>query len=272
MKAVALILVSALMGAGGVVVNDEMQEAKAQEILIAEITADIEIANLELDVMMEQVGELERQFQVGVVGEEELLAARVVLGQAEFHLATLQMDLEEVRSSGKKPHNQVSAPLVDRRDFVTERLALQESVAAAGWELARIRFARVQDLVDAGAISDRELNQATLALQEAESQVERIQVRLNLRQRFLEEGMEGGAAELELEILETQLQIGVAERAMDEAVNRYSRVEELVLAGTAHESELRQARVQLSQMEIELTRLQRRLAILRRGGLTPGTP
>ena len=269
MKAVALIVVSALMGAGGVVVNDEMQEAKAKELLVAETEANIQLAALELDAMVERVEEVENRFRAGVIGEEEIMAARVALIEAEFHLATLQLDLEEIRASGETPKDQISTPLVGGRDFVTERLTLQESVAEAGFELTRIQFSRLQDLREAGLVGEEESAHLTLALQEAESQLERIQVRLDLRRQFLEEGMESGAAELELEILETEVQINYSERAMDDVLRRYRRMEDRVRTGVIHESELRQARVQIAEMEIELARLQRKLAILKGVGPSP---
>jgi multidrug resistance efflux pump len=266
MKAVALIMVSALLGAGGVVANDEWQEARDREILIAEVTSNIELATLELDVLMERMEEMTRRFRVGVIDEETLRAAGVALREAEVGLATLQLDLEEIRVSGMPPRNEVSAPLVGGRDFVTERLALQQSTAEVGRDLAHARWVRLQDLVTAGAINSRELDQEIVALQEAESHLERVHVKIDLRRRFLKEGMGPEAAERELGLLETQLQMDLARTAMDEAIARYTRMETLVGQGMARDDELTEARIKLVQLEIELGRLQRKLEILRSMG------
>lgn len=269
MKAAALIMVSALMGAGGVVANGEIQDAKAQEILVAKVTSEMELAALELEAIRERVDEVARQYQAGVIEEEELMVATQALGEAEARLATLQLDLEEIRISGKEPQNQVSAPRVGRRDFVTERLVLRESVAERGWELAGVRFARIQDLREAGIVGEEEMFQGILALREAESHVESIRAAMELRQRFLEEGLPSEAAEQEFELLEAQRKINLTREAMDEAMIRYQRLEERFRAGLIHESELKRARIQLVEMEIELNRLRRTLEILRRIGRLP---
>jgi multidrug resistance efflux pump len=269
MKAAALIMVSALMGAGGVVASDEIQDAKAQEILVAKVTSDMELAALELEAIRERVDEVARQYEAGVIEEEALMAATLALEEAEVRLATLQLDLEEVQISGKEPQNQVSAPLVDRRDFVTERLVLREAVAGRGRDMARVRLDRIQNLRESGVVGEEEVFRGTLALNEAESHLQSIQGLLGLRQRFLKGDLEGAAAEKELEILETQRRIDLTREALDEAMVRYQRLEERVVAGLIHESELKQARIQLIEMEIELNRLQRTLEILQRIGRLP---
>jgi multidrug resistance efflux pump len=269
MKAAALIMVSALVGAGGVVANDEIQDAKAQEILVAKVTSDVELAALELEAIRERVDEVARRFQAGVIEEEELMAATLALQEAEVRLATLQLDLEEIQISGKEPQNQVSAPLVDGRDFVTERLLLRESVAEGGWEMAQVRFARIQDLREAGVVGEEEMFRGTMALREAEAQVERVQVAIHIRQEFLAGDLEGAEGERRLEILETRNRIDLTRKALDEAKIRYQRVEEQFRAGLIHESELKRARIQLIEMDFELNRLERTLEILRRVGGLP---
>lgn len=269
MKIVTLVLVSALLGAGGVVVKDEVQEARAQELLVAKTEAEIELAQLELEIMMSQLQEVERQYQAGTVGEEAVLMARTALQQAERRLASLRLDLEEIRESGKEPQDEISSPLVDGRDFVTERLELEEAVAGAALQVAQFRLARVQDLRNAGAVSQMEVTQGLLALQEAEAYLEELRNRMEAREAFLEGSLSAEEARKRFEIFETENQIQLMRAALDEGMIRYQEMEEQVERGLIPESELQKMRLQVMQLETQLEFLQMKLDTLVRERRSP---
>ncbi|MGD2121146.1 MAG: hypothetical protein PVJ76_05350 [Gemmatimonadota bacterium] len=266
MKLTALVLLSALLGAGGVVANDELQEARAQEVLVARVQADIELASLELQILKQQLQETEDRYSAGVVGEEALLAARIETEEAEMRLESLFLDLDEIQASGKAPNTELSAPLVGGRDFVTSRLALQESLAEERSQLARFRLSRVEELLDVGAVSTEEQLQALLAAEEAELEVKRLIERLDMRKRIVEGDMEEGDAERRLEVFETEKRLDLLQNVgYGNAQYRFQRVADLVEAGVAQESELQRARLQLLELETEMEFLERKLRALRGG-------
>jgi len=267
MKLAALVLISALLGAGGVVANDELQEAKAQEVLVARVQADIELASLRLEIMRQQLEETENRYNAGVVGEEALLAARIATQEAETRVEGLMLDLDEIQASGKAPNPDLSAPLVGGRDFVSSRLFLEESLASERFSLAQLRFSRVEELLEVGAVGTEAHFQALLALREAEYELERIVERLDVRQSVVGGLMEGREAERHLEIFETEKRFDLLQVGYQNAMLRFQRMADLVDAGAAQEFELYKAQLQLKELETEMWFLEMRLTALRGGGI-----
>ena len=265
MKIAALVLVSALFGAGGVVANDELQEARAQEVLVARVQADIELASLELQINMQQLQEVEERYSAGIVGEEELRFARVGSREAETRLASLQLDLEEIQATGKAPNSALSAPKIRGRDYVSERLALQESVASERYSLAQLRLSRAQQLLEIGAVSAEEHSQALVALLEAKFELERNRERMQARQGVTDGLIGEDEAERQIEIFETEKRIELLRVGLQEAAISLQRVDDLVKAGAAHESKRQKVQLQVLRKDRELEFLEMKLAGLRGG-------
>jgi hypothetical protein len=267
MKISVLVMASALVGAGGVVVKDGVQDLRAQEVLLTQVGGDLRLAELQLEIARTQLEEVERLHEVGAVEEQALLEARVQARQAEAEYLKLSLNEEEIRLSGKEPQNQLSAPLVAGRDFVTERLVLHEMVAYERLSAARIRHTRYQNLVQAGVILAEDLSEVSLALREIESQLSGINERITLRERFLDGLLAAEDAEREYEITQTQTRVDLLRQALNGAMVRFRGVEERVGMGLISEAELPKARLEVMQLETQLEFLEVKLMTLR--GRTP---
>lgn len=270
MKISVLVLASALMGAGGVVVKDGVQDLRAQEVLITQVEGQLRLAALQLEIARNQLEEMETMFRVGAVQEQAIREARVQSRHAEAQYMKLSLDLEEIRSSGHEPENDLSAPLVDGRDFVAERLVFDQMVAAERITAARAQFERNEELVNVGVIRAEDLADARLALREAENQLMGVNEKTALRQRFLGGDMAPEDAMREYEISETEQQIQLLRQSMEGAITRFRSVEERVGLGVLHENERTKARLQLMQIEAQLELLEVKLVTLRGG--TPQAP
>jgi len=265
MKISVLVMASALVGAGGVVVKDGVQDLRAQEVLMAQVGGDLRLAELQLEIARNRLEEVEKLREVGVGEEQALLEARIQTRQAEAEYLKLSLDEEEIRLSGKEPQNQLSAPLVAGRDFVTERLVLDETVAYERLSAARSRHTRYQDLVQAGAIRSEDLFEVSLALREVESQLSGINERITLRERFLDGRLAAEDAEREYEITQTQTRVDLLRQALDGAMVRFRGVEERVGMGFFHEAELPKARLEVMRLETQLEFLEVKLMTLMGG-------
>ena len=62
-----------------------------------------------------------------------------VAGRAAFDLEKSLLDLEEIKASGEAPRDELYAPLVGGRDFVSERLEIDKKVLEADMDLRRAR-------------------------------------------------------------------------------------------------------------------------------------
>lgn len=265
MKLASVVLVSALIGAGGMVVSDEVQENRRQELLLARVDTELRLAELQVAMVRTQLEAMEEQRALGVVGDEALLSARVALREGQSHLEALTLDREEIRITGREPGDGVDAPLVDGRDFVTERLQLRLSVREQHLELAELQLSRLRDLEDAGVIPEEQARQGVLALEEARIQRESLAGQVEIRARFLEGDLSGDAAVREAAILDANRDLRVQEMAHDFAARRLQRLEERAERGLLHPSEMERARLEVMQMELAQELVLLRLRELRGG-------
>jgi hypothetical protein len=269
MQMAALVLTSALLGAGGVVVKDQVQEARRQELLLAEVAGNQRIAEMEVELLERQYQDVEERYGAGLVDREALLAARLAVARAELRLTRLRLDEEEIRGTGREPRNDLSAPLVGGRDLVTERLALDVSAAMEEITAARARLQHVQQLHGSGVVGDAELIQAMVPVQELESRVRDLDRRMELRRGVLAGEVSARAAEREIEINEVRAEMEVLQGTRESAALRLQQLQEQVRLGLARTSELGGARLHLIQLETRIELLQLRLQMLEAGDPGP---
>jgi outer membrane protein TolC len=270
MKIAAMVLVSALLGAGGVVVKDQVQEAREQEILLAEVEGNLRLAEMEMDLVVTQYEQVEDRYQAGIVSQEAILSARLSVLKAETHHSRLQLDEEEIRATGRAPRDELSAPLVGGRDLVTERLELDRSVAMEELAVAEAQLARIQERYEAGVVGNPELMEAMIPVQRAEARLQGLDRRLELRRQVLDGAITGPEAERQVEMSQLREEMEVLEQAWESAATRLRRTEEWVSHGIVQESELVEARHQLLQLETRMEVLRMKLDVLEEGGSGTG--
>ena len=259
MKIAVLVLASALMGAGGVVVKDEVQDRRAQEVLLRETEVRLRMAELELEMVRAQAEEIEGLFETGLADEEALMQAQAQVRQAELELMRIFLDQEEIRASGERPRNDLSAPMVGRRDFVTERLVLLKAVASDQMSRVERHLARYREMAEIGAIGADDVTNLNLAYQEAETHLENLHLQLAYRQRFLSGEASGTELEHALRIAEARNEMNLRQVALDGAVRRLHALEERAGSGVVGEPEVRRARLEVMRMQMELDLIRLRL-------------
>jgi len=266
MKLASVILVSALFGAGGMVVKDEVRQVRAQGALLAQVETEMRLAELQSSLVRSQLEEVEGQVAAGAVDEEAVLSARLAMREASVRLQTMALDRAEILGTGREPANGISAPAVDGRDFVSERLALRLSVAEQHLQLAESRVARLQDLAAAGVIGEDELEQGLMALEEARLDPRLLRGKLDLRAQFLDGEITPTDAATRAALLEADRELLARGLARDRAARQLQRLQERAVLGIVPEAEVQRARLEVMRMELagELARL--RLEQLRREG------
>jgi len=270
MKIVTLVLVSALFGAGGVVVKDQVQEARQQELLLAEVEGNLRLAEMEMDLVVTQYEQVEERYQAGIVSQEAILSARLAVLKAETRHSRLQLDEEEIRATGRAPRDELSAPLVDGRDLVTERLELDRSVAMEELTVAQRQLSTIQERYEAGVVGNAELSEVMIPVQQAEGRVQGLDRCLELRRQVLDGAITGPEAERQAELSQLREEMEVLEQAWESAATRLRRTEEWVSHGIVQESELVEARHQLLQLETRMEVIRMKLDVLEGGGSGTG--
>jgi hypothetical protein len=264
-KIATMILVSALFGAGGVVVKDQVQDARRQEILLAEVAADQRMAAMELDFLRSRLEEAERRAEVGQIPQENVRSARLRVQEAEARLTRLSLDEEEIRLTGRSPDEALAAPLVEGRDFVTERLALDAWVVDRQREAAREDLDRLSNLSRLGTADEADLARARSQEERLDRTLQELSERMALREQVLAGEVSGDEAEALMEVREIRLQLAVLAPLREDAMARLARAEEMVANGVAPESHLQEVRLQVMELETQFELLTRKLEILGEG-------
>ena len=262
MQIAALVLVSALLGAGGVVVKDEVQGARQKELLLAQVTADVRLAAAQRDLIRDRLAEAQRMHDDGTVSDRTLREAQLQARQADLHLARLQLNEEEIRASGKAPDDGVAAPLVNGRDFVSERLTLEASMLSEQRSLAREQLRRAEDLRDAGMIAADQASQEEMQVRRMDAQLQQLTTRMDLRRQVLAGALSGKEAQRQVELTNVETELA-ALASMREAAQAHLRLTgQRVAAGVAPKSELGEARLAVMEMESRMEILQLKQRIL----------
>jgi hypothetical protein len=126
----------------------------------------------------------------------------VAAPDAEVRL--VEIDLVEIRAAGREPMTSVSAPLVEGRDLVTDRLRVARSVRAAALELERENVKAARTRVEVGLANDAEVEAANARVFEVESAIRLIEQKIEIRQAFLKGGLSAAAADLRVLAAETE--------------------------------------------------------------------
>ena len=270
MKIATLVLVSALFGAGGVVVKDEVQEARRTEILLAEVEGEQRLAEMEMEIVRIQLADVQERHENGLVSEEALLNALAQLRRVELHLDRLGLNEQEIRATGREPRDDLAAPLVRGEDLVTERLQLDVSAALEELGLAQAQLARMQELQESGMAAEEDVLHALTGVEQIQAHVDAIQRKIELREEVLEGRMSATAAEAELELAEVEGELRVLEEEREWASSRLQHTMDRVNMGTSSDWELRGVQLQLLRIETRMEVLQMKREILEREMGGPG--
>ena|GEM_PF-2313852 len=259
LRVAAIILVSVLCGAAGVLAREGIQDIKNKEILLAEVDGQIRLAELQLRLMRTRLQEGQEQHRNGLVGDEVVLAATLKCLEVESQVARLRLDREEISLTGKEPQNDLSAPLIGDRDFVTERISIDLSVAQEHASSVEKRLGRIRTLEEAGLIGAGEAEETAAESREASDHVRYLQFQLLARQRFIKGELTGEEVEGEVELNEARTRLELYRSTFEILRNRYARIKDLHERGAVGETELMRSQLELLEREVEIQLLQMRL-------------
>jgi outer membrane protein TolC len=207
---------------------------------------------------------MQERVDQGVVSHRELMALELQIAQAQADATTIGLELEEIRSAGREPLGELSSPLVDGRDFVSERIRASMQVARRRVDVVQQAREWTRQRVDLGVVSARELQAQDLAVLEAERHVAILAEQLDIRRAYLDSEITAVEAELKLLELEAQNQVILMERRRQQVRTDVERVRGMVEVGAVHPVEATQMEMVAAEIDAELRLAQQELEIVRR--------
>jgi outer membrane protein TolC len=261
---VALVIIS--MGIGGVVVAAafQAQTNEQRNILIASYEQRAALAKTRLLIAKTQLIEIEQRVSVGIEAQEAVHEGRFKVLQAEAEARSVELQIEEVRVTGREPLNSVSSPLVSGRDFVTERWKsdLSVSQAALALEMERLRAAERRVAVGVGNPIDVETSKTRVM--ELEATHRAMAAKLDIRQQFLKRQIDATMADLRVLEAEAEQRRQTLVPRMELAQRASRDVARRVQTGTAQQVELLEAQLRLAELAADMAKAEMDIAMIRR--------
>ncbi|MBI1849329.1 MAG: hypothetical protein HYR85_03190 [Planctomycetes bacterium] len=182
---VALLAVALLLGAGSVVAAQEVHARGRRRLEVARIEVILQGTESRRALVARDLAEMENRRDAGLVSEAEVGALRERAAALAVALEHQRLDLFEVSRTGEPVRSELSAPLVEGRDLVRERLQIDLAEARARHERLVAARDRTRTLVDAGVAPTSDLDAAETSIRVIGFEESEIEQRLAWRADYV---------------------------------------------------------------------------------------
>jgi hypothetical protein len=260
-RAVAFALAAGVLltGVAAIKAAEYVQDTWRKKIEVARAETDVRLQQARLESGREMVSKTEQLAAKGLVRQEEYRILQIGQERAEFGLEGSRLNLEEVKRSGVAPRDELYAPLVGGRDFVSERLGIESKKLALDMELVADRLERLRNLREKRLISGEEPDAVEKEMAVLKCRIDEIDRRLELRKRFIDRKLSALEVEIADRLTAAETNIRSVQLKVDALTEQLKRVQALQAKGMVSSSETAGMHDALDAAQAEL-----RLATLER--------
>ena len=258
-KAAVIVAVSASIGASAGFASAQMRQNAARDSLLATARAEAALAKIRGDLARAQADDVAGQVQIGALDQRSLDAAVAESRVMEARRNRAGLNVEEISASGLPARDDLTAPLVNRRDYVKLRIQLDVVTVEARLKDAEERQANAELRARAGAAGDGSLSTADVDVATAKAEMSVLAEKLKLRADFLEHGTPADTLARLVEAAQLRADASVAEAQLASARKRLAVVEKRKAFGLADDVELLRAQLAVKELELALQKLGFRL-------------
>jgi outer membrane protein TolC len=231
---------------------DYIKDSRQKKVEMARVEAEVRIKQAHLESAKELESQAKTRFSNGLIGEEEYMVVKHAAARAELDIKRSRLNEAEVKISGETPRNELSAPLVGGRDFVSERLRIEQKGVELDIEHLGQRQERFQELVGKGLVQGVELEQIQAEMDARKATIEKTQERLALRKRFLAREITAREVEIQDRKAAVATNLKLARSKVDALKEQMKRLRMLESEGLISSAEGRELQFALTEAESEL--------------------
>jgi hypothetical protein len=255
----ALVVVSILIGAGGVTAAGRIQTNEQTRTLLSQQAGEVLLAQIQVSIAEKAVEMVKRQTEVGAASQDDLAMAQRILLQATVDLKRASLNSEEIGASGKPAQDGLAAPLVGRRDFVTERLQLDQQISAAAVRYATEKQKTMKTRFEVGLAGELEVAEAQSKLTRAIIEARETNSLIDMRRQFLAGKIKPAEITHARLMSATYAQLSIAESDLVVATKRFAVLEKRAAVGTATEVEVLKAKLEMLSKQNDVAQLKARI-------------
>lgn len=261
----ALVVISILVGAGGVTAASRIQSNEQTKLLLAQQATEILLAQMKVDAAQQAAELAKKRVAVGTEQQATLAAAEHDLRLAMLKLKEASLNSEEIGASGKPVQNDLTSPRIGSRDFVAERMRLEQQAAALAVDAAAQKLSAAKRRFDVGLAEALELTEAQTRQVQAMAEMRAALDKLSLRESFLEGKIRMADVAREKQLLAARSELEIARSALALATERHALFQVKAKIGTAGELDLAKARLEMLSLQQDVMRLEARIRQLQQG-------
>ncbi len=266
MRGAGLVAACLALGAVSGIVSAQALDYVRRDSLLDAARAELAIMSLRLNLTQAQLEDAARKVSIGALAAEALASAESERQAMEMRVMRTHLNIKEIELSSQPPRDELNAPLVGGRDFVTERIQLDLAVAQKQLRAAERALEAVDRRVRMGAVSELERGQAQLEVTRANAALATMAERLSLRREFIEKATPAEELARRLETAQLRQDVRVAQQSLDLAKARAANVDRQRAVGAATHLDTLRAQLDVKEREIDLARLVTHLRRLGGGG------
>jgi hypothetical protein len=242
-----------LMGVAAIKAADSIKGAWRKKIEVARLETNVKLKRAFLEFKKASASKAETQASVGLIREDESLTMKLGAEISALDLQRSLLDLDEVKASGEIPRNELYAPAVDGRDFVSERLVIERKVLELDLGLRRARLERHKQRVDLGLAPREGLDESLASTAVQEAGIGDIEKRLDLRKKFIAGAMTAEEVEIQDRMTAAESDLRQAQSTVDSLKKRLESLQAKEAVGMISDTEVQQAQFGLDYAQSQLS-------------------
>jgi hypothetical protein len=259
LRATAVIVASLAAGTTAGLASAQIREGAQRESLLEVALSDMALAGLRLELARARVTDASTKLKAGLISPASLGEAESELRGMEAHAMRAKLNVDEIRATSLPPRDELNAPLVGGRDFVTERIQLDLFLRQQQLTAAEQTQTETERQVRVGSASDMALLDAGLAVTRARAALGTLAERRKLRKEFVDRGTPGEQLTRRFQQAQVRHEAFVAQEALKVLRQRLDAVRRQHGVGAASDLDLLRAQIELREQELELQLLTRQL-------------
>jgi outer membrane protein TolC len=261
----AVVIVSMAVGGGVVATAYEAKRVEQRSLLLETFEQRAVIAKQRLALLTQQLRDAQERVAVGLEPDEGVASdIRAKVAEAEAEVKSIDLDIAEIRTTGREPMHALSAPLVSGRDFVTERWRAEMAAPAAALANAKMRAKAARARFEVGLANSMDIEAAETRVIELNAAVEGFERKIGIRQTFLKGGVSAAVAELRALEADAELRRTAFVRRIEFARKQVEEVKSRINVGTANPLTLVEAELRVQELELEMSKVGYELLLIRR--------
>lgn len=255
----AVLLATLAAGTTAGLASAQIRQGAQRDSLLQSAQSDLALMALRLQLAQASVVDARTKVASGVAGRGTLESAESELRQMEAQAGRATLNVAEIKATAMAPRDDLIAPLVNGRDFMSERLMLDLFMAQQRLTAAEAAQREAERQFRVGAASELVVLDAALQVTQARAALGLLAERQKLRKEFVSQGTPGEPLNRRFQQAQVRFDAHVTSEAVKVLRQRLDAVRGQRATGAASDLDVLRAEIRLREREAELALLARQL-------------